>query len=475
MFGVFRAMPDADPTHYVRGQYEGYRAIDGVAPDSTTETYAALRLEIDNWRWSGVPFFIRTGKSLPVTADRAAARLPPPAATGLPPGPQRPEPDQIVIKLDPTTGIRLLVEPSARDGPSPSRSTSTWSSAQEGGEGAAPYEVLLHAAMNGDSARFTRQDSVEEAWRILQPLLDAPPPVHEYAKGSWGPEAADKLVSRYGGWHGPWTAHEHDTTKTSRCRHDAAERRGAVAVPADRRLRVPVQLPHGRAVAPDGAIDWLCVPRFDSPSVFGTLLDREAGSFRLGPFGINHPVGASCTSRARTPSLTTWKTPTGWIMVRDALTMGPRRGEDEITPHTRPPADDDGDHMLVRTVLCLDGEVEVELVCEPVFDYGRVPAEWTLVGDGPPHGRRQRRRTDDPAADRHGGRHRGRPGAGAARARAGRPDLLRALVGRGAGGAGGRRRGPRAAGRHDAVLALLARAARVCPTTACASRSSARR
>ena len=136
----------------------------------------------------------------------------------------------------------------------------------------------------------------------------------------------------------------------------------------------------GALVAPDGAIDWLCVPRFDSPSVFGTLLDRGAGSFRLGPFGINHPADVGYEPGTNT-LLTTWKTPTGWILVRDALTMGPRRGEDMITPHTRPPADDDGDHMLVRTVLCLDGRVEVELVCEPVFDYGRVPAEWTLVGE----------------------------------------------------------------------------------------------
>ena len=136
----------------------------------------------------------------------------------------------------------------------------------------------------------------------------------------------------------------------------------------------------GALVAPDGAIDWLCVPRFDSPSVFGTLLDRGAGSFRLGPFGINHPADVGYEPGTNT-LLTTWKTPTGWILVRDALTMGPRRGEDVITPHTRPPADEDGDHMLVRTVLCLDGRVEVELVCEPVFDYGRVPAEWTLVGE----------------------------------------------------------------------------------------------
>ena len=139
----------------------------------------------------------------------------------------------------------------------------------------------------------------------------------------------------------------------------------------------------GALVAPDGAIDWLCVPRFDSPSVFGTLLDREAGSFRLGPFGINHPSGVFYEPGTNI-LLTTWKTPTGWIMVRDALTMGPRHGEDEITPHTRPPADDDADHMLVRTVLCLDGKVEVELICEPAFDYGRVPAEWSL-SDGERH------------------------------------------------------------------------------------------
>jgi GH15 family glucan-1,4-alpha-glucosidase len=135
----------------------------------------------------------------------------------------------------------------------------------------------------------------------------------------------------------------------------------------------------GALIAPDGTVDWLCVPRFDAPSVFGALLDRGAGTFRVGPFGINVP-----TARVYEPGtntlLTTWNTPTGWIMVRDALTMGPQDGEDEITPHTRPPVDDDGDHMLVRTVLCLDGNVELELVCEPVFDYGRVPADWALVG-----------------------------------------------------------------------------------------------
>ena len=137
----------------------------------------------------------------------------------------------------------------------------------------------------------------------------------------------------------------------------------------------------GALIAPDGGIGWLCLPRFDSASVFGTLLDREAGYFRLGPFGINHP-----TARVYEPGTnvlsTTWKTPTGWVLVRDALTMGPGQGDDLITPHTRPPADDDADHLLVRTVRCLDGSVEIDLVCEPVFDYGRTPAEWTLVDGG---------------------------------------------------------------------------------------------
>jgi alpha,alpha-trehalase len=136
----------------------------------------------------------------------------------------------------------------------------------------------------------------------------------------------------------------------------------------------------GALVAPDGAIDWLCVPSFDSPSVFGSLLDRQAGFFRLAPFGINHPTAVAYEPGTNVLE-TTWKTPSGWIVVRDALTMGPRERADTITPHTRPPADDDADHMLVRTVECLEGNVELELVCEPAFDYGREPATWTLVDD----------------------------------------------------------------------------------------------
>ncbi|WP_405065167.1 glycoside hydrolase family 15 protein [Kribbella sp. NBC_01510] len=136
----------------------------------------------------------------------------------------------------------------------------------------------------------------------------------------------------------------------------------------------------GALVAPDGSVDWLCVPAFDAPSAFGNLLDRGAGSFRFGPYGINQP-----TARVYVPGTnvmtTTWHTPAGWLLVHDALTMGPSKGPDTVTPHTRPPADDDADHMLIRTIECLEGSVEVELVCEPAFDYGRVPAEWTMVGE----------------------------------------------------------------------------------------------
>jgi alpha,alpha-trehalase len=137
----------------------------------------------------------------------------------------------------------------------------------------------------------------------------------------------------------------------------------------------------GALVAPDGSIDWLCVPRFDAQSVFGTLLDRQAGCFRLGPFGINVP-SARIYEPGTNMLLTTWKTPTGWAIVRDALTLGPRRGVDRVTPHTRPPTDEDADHLLVRVAICLEGEVEIELTCEPVFDYGRVPAQWSVTDDG---------------------------------------------------------------------------------------------
>jgi glucose-6-phosphate 1-dehydrogenase len=201
---VYRSMPDADPAHYVRGQYDGYRSIEGVAADSATETYAALKLEIDNWRWEGVPFFIRTGKRLPATQTELRLVFRRPPRLGPHAWERAPEPDQLVVKLDPSTGIRFLLEAQRGDGSQPQQINLDMEFAQEGGEGATPYEVLLHAAMLGDSGRFTRQDGVEEAWRVLQPLIDAPPPVHPYAPGTWGPQEADELLAGSGRWHTPW-------------------------------------------------------------------------------------------------------------------------------------------------------------------------------------------------------------------------------------------------------------------------------
>jgi glucose-6-phosphate 1-dehydrogenase len=204
---LFHAVAEANPAHYVRGQYDGYLDIDGVAKDSTTETYAALRLEIENWRWSGVPFFIRTGKRLPVTQTELRLVFKHPPRLGFrKAGTRLPDPNQLVVKLDPSTGVRLILDAHREDAAGARAIHLDMEFAEEGGEGATPYEVLLHAAMIGDSTRFTRQDGVEETWRVMQPLLDAPPPVQPYAPGSWGPTAAEDMVSAHGGWHGPWIA-----------------------------------------------------------------------------------------------------------------------------------------------------------------------------------------------------------------------------------------------------------------------------
>jgi glucose-6-phosphate 1-dehydrogenase len=199
---AFRAIKEADPAHYVRGQYDGYRSIEGVAPDSTTETYAALRLDIENWRWAGVPFYIRTGKRLPVTQTELRLVFKHPPRLGFAAFDRQMQPNQLVVRLDPTTGIRLVVEAHRADGPGSIELDMEFEA--EGGEGPTPYEVLLHAALVGEMMRFTRQDAVEETWRVMQPLLDSPPPVHPYAPGSWGPTAGEELVSGHGRWHGPW-------------------------------------------------------------------------------------------------------------------------------------------------------------------------------------------------------------------------------------------------------------------------------
>jgi glucose-6-phosphate 1-dehydrogenase len=199
---LFRAVAEADPAHYVRGQYAGYLDVPGVAPGSTTETYAALRLEVENWRWAGVPFFIRTGKRLPMTQTELRLVFKRPPRLGF--GSGRAEPNQLVVKINPGTGIRLQVDAHRADVARIAPIELDMEFADEGGEGPTPYEVLLVAAMHGQSTRFSRQDSVEETWRVMQPLLDAPPPVEVYQPGSWGPSGADRLVEGFGGWREPW-------------------------------------------------------------------------------------------------------------------------------------------------------------------------------------------------------------------------------------------------------------------------------
>lgn len=202
---IFKAIEDADPAHYVRGQYEGYRKIDGVAPDSTTETSVALRLEIDSWRWAGVPFLIRTGKRFPVTATEVRLVFRHPPRLHFVSGSHRqPDPSQIVVRLDPSTGVQIVLDALRADRRGPAPIELEMDFAAEGGEGPTPYEVLLHAALVGNSIFFTRQDIVDESWRIVEPLLDSPPPVHPYDPGTWGPPEAAQLVRGLGTWHEPW-------------------------------------------------------------------------------------------------------------------------------------------------------------------------------------------------------------------------------------------------------------------------------
>jgi len=206
-YALFRSIEDAKPAHYVRGQYEGYLDIDGVAKDSTTETYAAMRLDIDNWRWAGVPWFIRTGKKLPTTQTELRVIFRDPPRLGfMDRESRRPEPNQFIVKLDPTTGTRLILDAHRADAGGPEAITFDVEFAEQGGEAPTPYEVLLLDAMRGDSTRFTRQDAVEETWRIFEPLIQNPPPVHPYPPGSWGPAAADELIAGFGTWRGPWVA-----------------------------------------------------------------------------------------------------------------------------------------------------------------------------------------------------------------------------------------------------------------------------
>ena len=203
---VFKAVVTADPAHYLRGQYDGYRSIDGVAADSTTETYAALRLDIENWRWSGVPFFIRTGKRLPITQTelRLVFKNPPRLGFGLRGADAPPGPDRRQARPFDRHPLRARSAPRRRTAHELADPARHGVRARKAAKAPRPTRCSCTPAMVGQTVRFTRQDSVEEAWRIMQPLVDAPPPVHPYAQGSWGPEAASTFCTGHGRWHEPW-------------------------------------------------------------------------------------------------------------------------------------------------------------------------------------------------------------------------------------------------------------------------------
>jgi glucose-6-phosphate 1-dehydrogenase len=200
---LFRSIPDADPRHYVRGQYDGYLDVDGVAKDSKTETFAALRLDVENWRWAGVPFFIRAGKALPVkqTEVRVVFQEPPPLGIG---GRKRPDPGEWVIRIEPEPGsdVRLLAKKAGEDELQPVHLDLLFE--EQVGDQPEPYERLLHDALEGNPELFPREEAIEETWRIVQPLLDHPGGVEKYEKGTWGPDGARHLLTGHGGWRKPW-------------------------------------------------------------------------------------------------------------------------------------------------------------------------------------------------------------------------------------------------------------------------------
>ncbi len=203
---VFSAMPEVDPAEAVRGQYVGYREIDGVTNDSDTETFVALRLEIENWRWAGVPILVRAGKALPTTATEAVVRLQ--RVPQLQFGAHRldcPGHDDVVLRIGRNAGVSIFVR-AKTPGKEVSQPVSLdLDFAEELGEPPQPYERLLADVLRGDSSLFPRWSVIEATWRIVQPLIDSPPPVLPYERGSWGPAEADELAAAHGGWRDPRT------------------------------------------------------------------------------------------------------------------------------------------------------------------------------------------------------------------------------------------------------------------------------
>ena len=203
---VLKAMEPVDPAYVVRGQYRGYRQEQGVAPDSDVETFAALRLSIESWRWAGVPFYVRAGKSLAASATEVVVEFKqPPRLLFAPRGSARPHPNHLRFSLGPVQAVSFSLDVKAIGEELVSRSTdfSTNPDAFGCGRAADPYERLLDDALQGDARRFAREDSVEEAWRVVEPVLRCPDAVVPYEPGSWGPPEADRMIEGDDCWHVP--------------------------------------------------------------------------------------------------------------------------------------------------------------------------------------------------------------------------------------------------------------------------------
>ncbi len=198
---LLEAIRSLTPADVVRGQFAGYRDADGVAPDSATETYVAVRLEVESWRWAGVPFYIRAGKELPLTATEVLVELkrPPRDVFGEPdPG----HPNHVVFRLGPDVGIALGARTKTPGDEMHGEDVDLVAHRQPGDRMEA-YERLLTDALEGDAELFSRQDIVEASWRVVDPILDRATPVFAYERGSWGPAEADELIAGDGGWHDP--------------------------------------------------------------------------------------------------------------------------------------------------------------------------------------------------------------------------------------------------------------------------------
>jgi glucose-6-phosphate 1-dehydrogenase len=206
---VFRAIASVEPSQCVRGQYDGYQRVAGVKEGSDTETFVSLRLGIDNWRWSGVPFFIRAGKEMPVKATEIRMVLKRPPRLTFLNAPQHTNPNEIIIRIDPDPGLRMVILSKDANGTALRDVHLDLPFAEELGKAPGPYERLFHDALGGDRSLFTREDAVEETWRILQPLIDHPPTALTYPKGSWGPAAANELLRGHVPWKQPWLPKPH--------------------------------------------------------------------------------------------------------------------------------------------------------------------------------------------------------------------------------------------------------------------------